>query len=1069
MTERTVSLLKQPVILLEDSDPDVIDLTSTSHEESENEETATELTDEKTEQPFATAEQSESHVVGHSDAQGSLKALVVNEETTTKNNDARDGVWGVFQSDLNTTKNKSKPRRRNSDTPTSDFRELDSFFEGKIRSIGVNKVNRLPVENALSRERNQVQTTPSDEANFAVPQSTQKVGNSSSISTSTSSDPKKDNSTFISGIYSGINKVRNLLLPNSLFTQDKIDEGNKETLTKSDGNTDRKDIPKHERMPSGDFKLPHPTSQSTRNTTLDTSSLEWNSSNGPLSNRAGQFIQKSQIPSSSLVMPDSTTSLSSSSQSQGTQPSNMDKNQKSTGKIDGKDQDSSSSSSKKTLLPRNSEPLRSKNPFLQFSQVDSSAPQLKIKKRSKTKKTKARKVKKVVGSTDEEEDDDNTFHQEANSLTDNHSAHQEGRRISSYGLQTITTDKIGKITSSKTFVSEEIGLDENVKIASSGGLFDDEDHRHKRKELSTGAFRRPHRTTTLEEGTLNSDEENFSTRRNSRRPEGFFGARLELSASDNEGEIESEEAEYADVLQVNQYLNALEHQSENSHESVIGEHSLDDSTVTGFNAKESKEIVPTGNVVLAQPSKLEESQATQSNVIDDMLSLYEEEFQKEKSENILSDDGHEVNKDGGVECSPLFVPEDDNESEDSSCIGDADTMVTEYFRANGKLDNEEETEESGNKNSKYLTTLHEPDEKEKILVARKDKKKQISNRLMTLARHKRKKKLSEYNPYSDSSSNSDDTDDNSDYSENSSDYISGSVNKVTESENFIANDDSVEFESDSDSGDELTKKERITKPKNISKVGGKRVSRSAKRKRKVEKDLESSDDEEQQKQKKKQQQKRPARGSQRRIQTRSNRLKEKKVGDKEIIILDSDSSENLGEQTLGEQIGNENDTTNTSLGINIKTELDSSVILPEENVEDLQKGQLELPEIAVPGLPEKESARQIASNLLPTQNNAATNYILPIDKKDQNMTGPEKSEELGGNREKQTRTHGYPLEEITKNVEKNDRKSIRKHNVKKKKKAPKIIDNSLLAKLNEKLRQKHEKKMRKTTDHGADD
>ena len=1125
MTGGTVPLLKQPMVLLVDSDPDVIDLTSSSYDESENDETFT--TPEKPVDRKREVMVSEgSHVVEHGDAHNSRISVPVDRATETalrKIGDTRVvSSSGDNQSILST-----KDRQKRLDTPGGDIAELDKFFEGKVRSIGVDEENRLPVEHVLNRRTGSdqvglVEQTSPDEINLSVPQSTQQIDNSSSLSTSTSSDSKKDNSTFISGIYSSISKVRNLFLPNNLFTQDKINEEEKEEEEASAVVTryhkiNDSEASKHSQISSQDFKLPHSTSQSTRNNTLNTSSFEVNTISSQLPNQT-YYMEKSQQPqpqlaSLSLVVPDSTTSLSSSSSQSQSQHSQLT-SQRKTGSTSNDMHDSVSST--KTLLPLNNEPLRSKNPLLQFSQLSGSLLQMRIDKNPQRKKAKSRKLKKVIGSTDEE-DEESIAKREERTEEEIATIPSNGKRISSFGLQPISTDKVGKITGSKTFISEEIGLDDTMKIASSGGLFDDDDRHHRQKEVENTCRERVTRAC------IQTEEETSDRRRLSGSAKHISTIELELSASENE----IEESDSLEVLEVNQYLNALEEQSDSNIENMPG-----DSYDTAANdvVDNSKEKADAYSIQKSDTPKLEESQATQSNVINEMLNFYEEEFQNQQLEDIHFNNDFRENTKNSADYSNLFVPED--ESYDSNLIGDS----SEQYKSNDKILKEGELRDIGN------IAEDDEDDEDEVLIVKKDRKKQISHRLMSLARQKRKKKLSEYNPYSDSDSGSERDESTSDLS---SGYIS-SPNDNKNSRDFIVNDNSVEFESDSDSGDELAKNELLSKLQERSE----RESKTEKKRKKIESEMESSDDEQQQR--KQQRRKPPLQESMRirgkRARTRSSRLKEKRIEGKDVIVLDSDSAESLGNAEIEPDDHGQMSVVKMEhpfLGdsqmalLEVKSNIEQAFfekadirdLEPEQlEPEQLEPKQLELKETepkeidpkeieqgSVPEDQKSEGAEQIdtvpkefglkepkvkeiesekaevkeadinkvigstklqfsdavkhikknSGQKTEKQVNETTPANHPASPTDCSSCTRQKNsdliescdrQEICSNCKRQGVACVYHPEKGTTKVDKTLKKFARKQSAKKKKKAPKSTDNSLLEKLNERLRVKHGKK-----------
>ncbi|GAV29788.1 hypothetical protein PMKS-003291 [Pichia membranifaciens] len=923
--------------------------------------------------------------------------------------------------------------------------------------------------------------------------------------------------------------MKNLFLPNSLFTQDKIDEEDREisAANTSDQNLDDKNTLKHTQISPPDFKLPHSTSQSTRNTTLNTSSLEVNTNSSQLPNQAAYYMQKSQqsqpppqLASLSLVVPDSTTSLSSSSsssqshsqsqllsqlqsQSQYSQSMTEDRKTNLASKSAGNMDDSTPST--KTLLPLNNEPLRSKNPLLQFSQLSGSLLQMKVKKNPGTKKAKSRKLKKAIGSTDDEDerfaekDPEGIEEEKATSAIPN-----SGKRISSFGLQPISTDKIGKITGSKTFISEEIGLDDTMKIASSGGLFDDDDRHHRQKEIENIRQERIPRTRTQRE------EETNDSRRSSRNTKQISTVALELSASEND----AEESDSLEVLQVNAFLNALEEQSDSNIEKVPGDY--DDTITANHVADDSKEKSDVDSTPKSDILKVEESQATQSNVINEMLNFYEEEFQNQQLEDTQLKNEYLENRKNSAEYSNLFVPED--ESYDSNLLGGAD----EQLRNNDGILKEGEL--------RGIEDLVEDDEddEDKILVVKKDRKKQISHRLMKLARQKRKKKLSEYNPYSNSDSSSEGNESTSD---SSSGFIS-SANGNKSSKCFVVNDKSVEFDSDSDSGDELTKNELLTKLQERSE----RENKASKKRKKNEIEANSSDAEQQQRKqlRRKQSLKDYTRNGGRRTRTRSSGIKEKKIEGKDIIVLDSDSDESLdddAEAELDNPSGASVVKTEHPLPGNLQMALfegsnttevffqkaDFKEVEPEElgpneterkepEPKEHEPTKVEFRENAPEehGFTETEPKETTLKEIAPKKvdvkevvNSRKVNFlgglqILGTVKHNPEASGKERSgqlqiipltndlasptdcihctrennsevkkpcnhHEMSSNRKKQEVACGYHPGNLKK-VDKNLKKSARKQLAKKKKRAPKITDNSLLEKLNERLRNKHGKK-----------
>ena len=1129
MTGGTVPLLKQPMVLLVDSDPDVIDLTSSSYEESDNDEifTTPEKPTDWKEEATNSGEKSRSHVVEHGDVHSSGITFSHNRATETAPQTTGD-TCVVNSAGAEQSGSSPMDRRQKSATPGSGLAELDKFFEGKIRSIGVDERNRLPVEHVLSRQTGSDQALvidqpASDELNLSIPQSTQQIDNFSSLSTSTSSDSKKDNSTFISGIYSGISKMKNLFLPNSLFTQDKIDEEDGEAAAANtcDQNLDDRNMLKHSQISPPGFKLPHPTSQSTRNTTLNTSSLEVDTNSSQLPNQVTYYMQKSQhsppqpqLASLLLVVPDSTTSLSSSSsqsqsqsqllsqlqsQSQHIQSMNEDKKTNSVSKSARNMHDSTSST--KTLLPLSNEPLRSKNPLLQFSQLSSSLLQMKVKKKAETKKAKSRKLKKAIGSTDDEEE---RFAEKYPEGIEEETATNSGKRISSFGLQPISTDKIGKITGSKTFISEDIGLDDTMKIASSGGLFDDDDRHHRQKEIENIRQERIPRTRTQRE------EETSDMRRSSRNIKQISTVALELSASEND----AEESDSLEVLEVNAYLNALEEQSDSIIEKVPGDY--DGTMAADHVTDDSKQKSDVDSTQKSDILNMEESQATQSNVINEMLNFYEEEFQNQQLEDTQLNNKYLENRKHTAEYSNLFVPED--ESYDSNLLGGAD----EQFRNNGGILKEGELRGIGD-----LAEDEEEDE-DKILVVKKDRKKQISHRLMNLARQKRKKKLSEYNPYSDSDSSEESNESTSD---SSSDFISSS-NGNKSFKSFVVNDKSVEFESDSDSGDELTKYELLTKLQERSE----RESKTSKKRKNIETEAESSDDEQQQQKQQRQKQSLKDHMRNKRTRTRSSGIKEKKIEGKDIIVLDSDSDESLNYDAVAERDGSNRVSlvkTEHPLRGNLQMALfegsnTGEVFFQKANCNEVEPEEPEPNEIE-PKEPEprEHKLRKIESREIEPGEHEFTETepketalkeaepkeveIKDVDsnkvdflgalqipgtvKHNPEASGKERSGQLQvtpltdsiasptdcihctreensdvkkpcdhgicTNLKKREVTSGYYPDNLAKKVDKNLKKSARKQLAKKKQKAPKITDNSLLEKLNERLRNKHEKKKNK--------
>lgn len=873
--ERKFHLLKQPIIPLVESDPDIIDLSSTSHDESD------------------------SHII-ISDSESEIeKVEKIKKGHELKNiNDKHINELHVVEHD--SKENDKKFDKNNTDSfknSTNEIKELDKHFQGNIRSIGVNENNLLPVEKALNQkhipklkvDKDIYQNRPIDAhtksdfksfdeelaSQFPLNESTQKIKNDrgviSSVSTQESSESKKESSSFISDICNGLSKVTTIL---NFFGEDKnnkkqvnskdniissheiensrtnsiiIDESEpiKEVTTKPIhfSKSPKKSKTSSRMNPQEGDITPTPNSRSTQSMEIVVDST-CSSSNQPLLQSQSQLVSQSQVLSQ---LPTQTQKLTQTQllQTQIQIPSQVfpdlvNEVDDSSSNINMKNSTKAATTKKLTPLPKHPQ-IRAKNPSIQLSPEQKRVPPdnrfttsnldnkqtseqsssksidqssrindsfkvsserdaiLKIKipkKIKKIPKLRSMKLRQRAESTDDEivsdDDSDNNIRPFRPS---------SGKRIISNGLLPISTDKISKITTSQVFTKEEIGFVDNLTLKSSGGLFDDDDKtddvnfnkdntaevnndQRKVKNLppNSGEINNKNNITSM--NNLESDDEQHfesSKRKKTDRVMNFDAIPLESSDYENNTSTMME-----NPLATQSALGDTTKNKINSH------HTFQNFNLAKSDAYKSEQDV---NPVIIDAVKETEnrndnlSQATQSTAaIDGLLNYYENEYFNNGSETESPKKNNYQNHEKPRDYHNLFVPED--ESEHSSGIDYNEYHPLEYLYLNNNLLS------PGEKNE--IDTLGTPG----LIICKRapdSEKNRKFRRLMKLREEKRNKRSNDYDPYSSSSSSNSSEDE----------YDKNARDRNKSEQQFVVDDDAIEYESEEDSGDELTKIEKI--------------------------------------------------------------------------------------------------------------------------------------------------------------------------------------------------------------------------------------------------------------------
>lgn len=163
----------------------------------------------------------------------------------------------------------------------------------------------------------------------------------------------------------------------------------------------------------------------------------------------------------------------------------------------------------------------------------------------------------------------------------------------------------------------------------------------------------------------------------------------------------------------------------------------------------------------------------------------------------------------------LFVPEESSDSDEEMIVSHARDILHQ------QVDSDEESQlirnnrRSPRKGNRLEDSEEEGDDEDLPLAhnSKMRKRDQISAKLKNLAKSKRRKTINEYNPYlADDSSTSSEEDEDLFYDadDGEADSIKSSKPDAEVSHvDFVVKDDRVEFESDADSGDELTKYEKV--------------------------------------------------------------------------------------------------------------------------------------------------------------------------------------------------------------------------------------------------------------------
>lgn len=1007
-------LLDPPMVELVDSEPDIIDLTSSSDGSDTESSIESNLKDNLNNKV-------QSHVVEHVDMmkdniniqKDKLSSYSVNTNDVKNDISKSSALNDNFQN--NTDSNKSQ-----------DIEALDNFFEGKIRSIGVEKHNRLPVENALNEKRNIDNNINEKNVPLNVPQSTQSI--------ESSSNSKKESSNFISGIYNGINKVRNLFLSNSIFSQDEDEdevgeaEGEKEEEEEQQqGENQDEEVQNGYTQPLSitQFKLPRTTASSTQHTNTSISQVDSQDDRTQYFNKVPFEIQQTQDISTEIITDSTNTTSDRSRQSQSQSQSISEvlfttsrSNQNFKNHINERKEDLitshiDSSGKKKTLLPDIQQPLRPRNPLLfasQYSQDIMNLPKLKISK--KRLKTKSRNVRKSVVSTDDEE-----FQSEEDLDTREYTQHRRDNVLSSVGLKTISAGKIGKFTSSTTFTNENIGINTSMDL-NSGGLLDidNEDVKEKGKNhvsedeniihkpvIQIKKEQQEKKGSDYELKGRNKNSANFKgecevnkkLKRNMKKPAKPISASfvIDLELSDPEPEI-------IELSDVDQYLDVLEDQFRNEE---------DAEDVTNKNFTDSND----SNQIKIKNEKESYTEKTQSNVITEMLEFYEEEFEGQEDTNVNKGDEY-------PSYAHLFVPEDESDTSNDDIekfvsSGNSDTSDLPNI---GHFDHENQND---TKNDTSGDEGADDDTGDKIHVKRRTKKNK-NDKLKSLAKHKRKKQLTMYDSYSDLSSNSESESGNSDDSQSDHDT----------SENFVASNDSIEFESESDSGDQLTKQEKEFESKS------KPNDKYRKRKKRRVKSISSHDS-------------MNIGDNKKRLKSLINDLKFSKPGkyysDEPMVVVSVDSEDDSSKKE-------EKEISKQNLA-DSPLELSDSEVESDEKNNDAKLDDSKFKSNKTPPvLSQSDESRLFNSNEFIADHDCIR---CDIGKKGNRFTEPCDRLERCNNCVQNGLTCGYSLDVFTKNIGDKVKNAIRREEVKRKKLAPKMIDNSLLLKLDETTRKKNRK------------
>jgi hypothetical protein len=350
-----VRLLPVPMPRAEEvveSEPDFIDLTSSSDDESDVElmgyrdlrryrqreeptlSTNIKVRGTEKEVEVLTDVHLEETAEATPDADADADAVSVSESVSSSNDSdsdlSRDNIEDLIEkiNELNEDTQQAAAastdgeRQGENERETDDsMHELDQLFEGKVRSLVVNEADMLPVERALT------QRTPNarKESEFEKEKDQAKVRNDGAEPTdeqvkqagqlesnTTESQLPQENRTFISGIYK---KVKNLFAKGNDQSQSQSEDRNEQQRLSDEKVADEQEESSGDRnIPSiTQWKLPHqPASSQISSSGINSSQHDLDSSH-VLPNNIPFHLQKSQVESQ-LLASDSTISNTSTQQ-----------------------------------------------------------------------------------------------------------------------------------------------------------------------------------------------------------------------------------------------------------------------------------------------------------------------------------------------------------------------------------------------------------------------------------------------------------------------------------------------------------------------------------------------------------------------------------------------------------------------------------------------------------------------------------------------------------------------------------------------------------------------------------
>jgi hypothetical protein len=342
---------------LVESEPDFIDLTSSSDDESDVElmgyrdlrrykqreehtlSTNIEVRGTEKELEVFTAPLNVHHVPeGTADATPDADAVSVSDSGSSSNDSdsdlSRDNIEDLIEkiNELNedtqqavaaaTATATDGERQGENERETDDsMHELDQLFEGKVRSLVVNEADMLPVERALTQRTPNArkESEPEKEKDHAKVHNDEAEPTDEQVkqveqleSNTTESQMPQENGTFISGIYK---KVRNLFAKGDDQSQSQREDRNEQQRLSDEKVADEQQESSGDRnIPSiTQWKLPHqPASSQISSSGINSSQPDLDSSH-VLPNNIPFHLQKSQVESQ-LLASDSTISNTSTQQ-----------------------------------------------------------------------------------------------------------------------------------------------------------------------------------------------------------------------------------------------------------------------------------------------------------------------------------------------------------------------------------------------------------------------------------------------------------------------------------------------------------------------------------------------------------------------------------------------------------------------------------------------------------------------------------------------------------------------------------------------------------------------------------